>query len=78
MSEEKKKALGRGLEALLPRRPAVMLAEAVPHAPELSIVPPNGHAAASAEAPLLQPRQTVAPAGKQWSAEFLEETQIRR
>jgi ParB family chromosome partitioning protein len=79
MSDDKKKALGRGLEALLPRRPVAMItpqsstatAEPLPEpTPRTFGIPPNGGGA-------LVSRPTIAPGGRQWSPEFLEETQIR-
>jgi ParB family chromosome partitioning protein len=82
MSEEKKKALGKGLEALLPGRPA-LAASARPPAPGTETIPwqtlkphawpPNS----GAPAPLLTPRPAAAPAGRQWSPELLEETKIQ-
>jgi ParB family chromosome partitioning protein len=79
MSQEKKKALGRGLDALLPRRPLTVI---TPHSSALAVEPfpehtPNGHDPALANTPVLVAHPTVAPAGRQWSPEFLEETKIR-
>ncbi len=84
MSEEKKKALGRGLEALLPRGPVAVMtphtaaaAADAAHIPVSHAFPPHGPSTAPAGTNAMVSRQSAAPAGRQWSPEFLEETQIR-
>src|SRR6516165_9542919 len=69
MNQDKKKALGRGLDALLPRRPGIPSTA--------NVASPVATAAAPQTAPALQARPVAAPAGKHWSAEFLQETNIR-
>lgn len=92
MSQEKRKALGRGLDALLPRRPAPSAAP--PPRAQSGLVEDsggnahtqadgqgaggNGAAAATASA-MLSPAafKGPAPGGRSWSPEFLAETQIK-
>ena len=74
MNQDKKRALGRGLEALLPRKPAVVPMPAA----ATSLPAPHGTAVeAPAPAPALVARPAAPPAGKHWSPEYLEETRIR-
>jgi len=83
MTQEKRKALGRGLEALLPRRPAVpdvltAVATVSGFGNEGNPAPGESSAPmALTPAMKLEALSAPAPAGRSWSPEFLDETDIR-